>query len=96
MALDLSPLIAAKDIDFSIKTEAVPIESHDWMLTELTRNLLHNGSCLGLAICSEITSALGGTISLENRVVQGRVAGLNATVRLPVAAAPLQLVQNGD
>ena len=42
VALDLSPLIAAKDIDFSIKTEAVPIESHDWMLTELTRNLLHN------------------------------------------------------
>ena len=148
VALDLSPLIAAKDIDFSIETEAAPIESHDWMLTELTRNLLHNaiahtpaggalavrivrdtrhaamtiadsgtgisaalaarlfqpfsagrvghGSGLGQAICSEITSALGGTISLENRVVQGRVAGLDATVRLPVAAAPLELVQNDD
>ena len=147
VALDLSPLIAAKDIDFSIETEAAPIESHEWMLTELTRNLLHNaiahtpaggavavrivrdtryaamtiadsghgisaelaarlfqpfsagrvghGSGLGLAICSEITDALGGTISLENRVVQGRVAGLDATVRLPVAAAPPPLVQNG-
>ena len=146
VALDLSPLIAAKDIEFSIETEAAPIESHEWMLTELTRNLLHNaiahtpaggtvavrivrdtryaamtiadsgtgiaaelaarlfqpfsagrvgyGSGLGLAICSEITSALGGTILLENRAVHGRVAGLDATVRLPVAAAPPQLVQN--
>ena len=42
VALDLSPLIAAKDIDFSIETEAATIESHEWMLAELTRNLLHN------------------------------------------------------
>jgi two-component system, OmpR family, sensor histidine kinase TctE len=139
VALDLSPLIAAKDIDFSIETEPAPIQSHEWMLAELTRNLLHNaikhapaggtlavrivrdsryaaltigdsgagisaelttrlfqpfsagrvgyGSGLGLAICSEIVDALGGTISLENRVAQGRVTGLDATVRLPVAAA---------
>ena len=148
VALDLSPLIAAKDIEFSIETVAAPIESHEWMLTELTRNLLHNaightptggavavrivrdsryaamtiadsgpgisaelatrlfqpfsagrvgyGSGLGLAICSEIVEALGGTISLENRVVQGRVAGLDATVRLPVATAAPLVVQNGD
>ena len=148
VALDLSPLIAAKDIDFSIETEPAAIESHEWMLTELTRNLLHNaiahtptggalavrivrdarhaamtiadsgtgisaelaarlfqpfsagrvgyGSGLGLAICSEIVDALGGTISLENRVVQGRVTGLDATARLPVAAEPPPLVQNGD
>jgi signal transduction histidine kinase len=41
-ALDLSPLIAAKDIDFSIETEPASIDSHEWMLAELTRNLLHN------------------------------------------------------
>ena len=49
-----------------------------------------------MAICSEIVDALGGTISLENRVVQGRVTGLDATVRLPVAAALPQLVQNSN
>lgn len=138
VALDVSPLIAARDIDFEIQTEPAPIRSHQWMLGELTRNLLHNairhsppggtlavrivrdarfaamtisddgcgiggelaarlyqpfsaggasqGSGLGLAICREITDALGGSITLENRVVQGRVAGLDATVRLPLAS----------
>lgn len=42
VALDLSPLIAAKDIDFEISTSAALIRSHDWMLRELARNLLHN------------------------------------------------------
>ena len=140
VALDVSPLIAEKDIDFDIETMTAPIESHEWMLGELTRNLLHNaikhtpaggtlgvrivcdasyaaltisdsgpgvsaelsarlyqpfsagdirhGSGLGLAICREITDALGGSITLENRVLHGRVIGLDATVRLPI-------VQNG-
>jgi two-component system, OmpR family, sensor histidine kinase TctE len=148
VALDLSPLIAAKDIDFSIETEPSPIDSHEWMLAELTRNLLHNaikhtpaggtlavrivrdsryaamtiadsgggisadlatrlfqpfsagqvgyGSGLGLAICNEIVDALGGSISLDNRVVQGRITGLDATIRLPVAAAAQTLVQNSN
>ena len=139
IALDLSPLIAAKDIDFAIETVPALIASHEWMLAELTRNLLHNaiehtpaggtltvrlvrddnraaltiadsgtgisaelaarlfqpfsagqvgyGSGLGLAICSEITRALGGTISLENSISRGQVTGLDATVRLPVAAS---------
>jgi len=138
VALDISPLIAEKDIDFEIETVPSPILSHEWMLGELSRNLLHNaikhtpaggtlavrivrdavyvaltisdggpgiseelaarlyqpfsagnvrhGSGLGLAICREITEALGGTISLENRVVHGQVTGLDATVRLPLAA----------
>jgi two-component system sensor histidine kinase TctE len=42
VALDLSPLIADKDLDFEIATMAAPVRSHDWMLRELTRNLLHN------------------------------------------------------
>ncbi len=140
VALELSPLIAAKDLDFDITTQAAPVRSHEWMLRELARNLLHNaikhsplngalsvrvvtdatsvaltiadngpgvtaelqtrlfqpfsagdqhsGSGLGLAICREITQALGGSISLENREDHGRIAGLDATVRLP-------LVQNG-
>lgn len=137
VALELSPLIADKDLDFEIATTRAPVRSHEWMLRELTRNLLHNaikltpaggalsvqlvsdansvaltladsgpgiaaglrarlfqpfspgearsGSGLGLAICHEIVRALGGTISLENRETHGRIQGLDATVRLPLA-----------
>ena len=137
VALDVSPLIADKDLDFGIDTQPAPVQAHEWMLRELARNLLHNaikhtpaggalsvrvlaganavaltvadsgpgitaelrtrlfqpfsagdvrhGSGLGLAICYEIVQALQGTITLENRDVQGRVQGLDATVRLPLA-----------
>lgn len=137
MALELAPLIADKDIDFDIETRTATVHAHDWMLSELSRNLLHNaikhtppggtlsirvltdgntaalvvsdsgpgipaelqarlfqpfssgdvrsGSGLGLAICQEIVRALGGTIQLENREKGSRIAGLDATVRLPLA-----------
>jgi two-component system sensor histidine kinase TctE len=136
VALDLSPLIANKNIDFEITTEYALLHTHDWMLRELSRNLLHNaihhspagasmsvqlqleqqhavlrivdsgpgiapelrsrlyqpfssgevhsGSGLGLAICQEIVGALGGSISLDNREADGWVAGLTATVRVPL------------
>lgn len=140
VALDLSPLIAGKDLDFEISTTPAPIRTQDWMLRELSRNLLHNaihhspvggslwvqlscdrghaelrikdsgagitpelrarlfqpfssgevhsGSGLGLAICREITNALNGSISLDNREEHGRVLGLNATVRVPLVQNP--------
>ena len=137
VALDLSPLLADRNLDFEITTTATPVHTHDWMLRELSRNLLHNaikhcppggtlkvsldnanqqarlcisdsgpgigaelrerlfqpfsagearsGSGLGLAICDEIVLALGGRISLDNRVSDGQICGLDATVRLPLA-----------
>lgn len=137
VALDLSPLVAERNLDFSMETTATPVRAHDWMLRELTRNLLHNaikhspdgaplvvkvavedgqamlsvsdtgpgiddalrqrlfqpfsagnartGSGLGLAICHEIVAALGGEIALHNRTGPERAAGLDATVRLPLA-----------
>jgi two-component system sensor histidine kinase TctE len=137
MALELSPLIGDRDIEFDIETQPARVRGHEWMLRELARNLLHNaikhtpagaslsvrvladartaalvvsdsgpgiadelaarlfqpfsagdvrnGSGLGLAICQEIVRALGGTIQLENRENSGRIAGLDATVRLPLA-----------
>ena len=137
MAVELSPLVAEREIDFGIETRPAPVRAHDWMLRELTRNLLHNairhgpaggrlalridaangwaaltvsdsgpgidaalrerlfqpfaagaasgGSGLGLAICREIALALGGNIVLDNRTERGAVAGLDATVRLPMA-----------
>ncbi len=42
VALDVSPLIAAKELDFDIVTAPAWVNTHDWMLRELVRNLLHN------------------------------------------------------
>ncbi len=42
VALELSPLIAERNLDFDIDTRPAPVRAHDWMLRELTRNLLHN------------------------------------------------------
>jgi two-component system, OmpR family, sensor histidine kinase TctE len=42
VALDLAPLIADKDLEFELQTQAAHVLAHDWMLRELVRNLLHN------------------------------------------------------
>jgi two-component system sensor histidine kinase TctE len=42
VALDVAPLIAEKGIDFDIDTDPTWVRAHEWMLSELTRNLLHN------------------------------------------------------
>ena len=141
VALDLSPLIADRSLDFELDVAPARVDAHRWMLLELSRNLLHNaikhspvgsplsvhvaaegasavlrvrdagpgisaelrqrlfapfaagdvakGSGLGLAICREIVQTLGGEIALDNRVgPDGRVLGLDAVVRLPLATPP--------
>lgn len=42
VALEISPLIAQRDLDFGIHTEPALVQAHEWMLRELSRNLLHN------------------------------------------------------
>lgn len=42
LALDMSPLIADKDVDFELRTKPCAVLAHEWMLRELVRNLLHN------------------------------------------------------
>jgi two-component system sensor histidine kinase TctE len=140
VALDLAPLIADKALDFSLTTADSPVRADEWMLAELSRNLLHNairhspsggrlrialehhtgqavlciadsgpgigaalrlrlfqpfssgdvrnGSGLGLAICNEIVQVLGGSLTLNNRAVDGRVEGLDAIAKLPLAPSP--------
>ena len=140
LALDLSALIAEKDIDFELHTEPCTVHAHDWMLREMVRNLLHNairhtpehgllsvriapmdgmaqltiadsgsgiadalrmrlfqpfasgntrsGTGLGLTIAREIILSLRGSIQLNNQTRDGQVVGLNAIVRLPLAALP--------
>lgn len=135
-AVDLSPLIADKNLDFELDAQKAQVQGHPWMIGELFSNLLHNAirysardsrlgirisvnadgitACvwdtgpgvppevidivfepfasshssggLGLAICSEIADSMDATISLENRIENGKVAGLDAIVRFaPVA-----------
>lgn len=42
VALELAPLVADKDLDFELVTQPAPVRAHEWMLSELARNLLHN------------------------------------------------------
>lgn len=42
VALDLSALIGEARLDFEIELASAPVRAHEWMLRELTRNLLHN------------------------------------------------------
>jgi two-component system sensor histidine kinase TctE len=44
VALDVSPLLADKALDFELSVDAAPVwvRAHRWMLQELARNLLHN------------------------------------------------------
>jgi two-component system sensor histidine kinase TctE len=131
-ALELSPLIAEKSLDFEINDCAAQIRGDAWLVGELIRNLLNNaiehtasgqklgievssgnngiellvwdsgeglpeeqvdqlfepfssrfsnrGSGLGLAISKEIAISLNGTISLNNRIEQGAIVGLDARV----------------
>lgn len=46
------------------------------------------GAGLGLAICHDIVQSLGGQLALDNRVTHGRVVGLDAIARLPLADNP--------
>lgn len=61
VALDLSALIAEKNLDFSLQTSFAPVKAHDWMLAELSRNLLHNAikntpASASLAVCVAASS----------------------------------------
>ncbi len=60
VALEVSPLLADKDIDFDITTVPAPVHAHEWMLRELARNLLHNavkhtpaGSALSVRVVAD-------------------------------------------
>lgn len=42
VAIDLSPLIAEKNLDFELKSEKAWALGHGWMIAEMMSNLLHN------------------------------------------------------
>lgn len=139
VAVELSPLLAARHQDFQLDAAPCPWTGPAWMVREIVTNLLHNalsytpeggalgvklvcgdgvaggigitvhddgpglspqmqgdlfvpfvtgdargrGAGLGLAICKELALACGGQLEVANRVVLGRVRGLDATLWLP-------------
>ncbi|AEG92645.1 sensor histidine kinase [Ramlibacter tataouinensis] len=80
VALELSPLVADKDLDFEIDTQPAPVRSHEWMLRELSRNLLHNAIRHGPA---------GGRLSVR-LVTDGRWAALTVADSGPGIAVELR------
>jgi two-component system sensor histidine kinase TctE len=85
VALDLAPLVAEKDIDFEIQTQPCAVLANEWMLRELSRNLLHNaiahvprGGALSVRVEREGDAALlmvsdtgpGITAELQARLFQ--------------------------
>lgn len=42
LVLEMSPLIAEKDLDFELDASACCVHAHEWMLREMVRNFLHN------------------------------------------------------
>jgi two-component system, OmpR family, sensor histidine kinase TctE len=90
LALELSPLIAEKDLDFEIETQPGPVRSHEWMLRELARNLLHNairhsppGGLLAVRVVADANAVAltiadagpGLTAALQARLFQPFSAG---------------------
>ncbi len=86
VALELSPLIAHKDLDFEIATASAPVRSHEWMLRELTRNLLHNAirhSPAGGALSVRIVADLDSVALTFADSGPGIAAGLRARLFQP-------------
>ena len=94
VALDVAPLIAGKGLDFDLQTEPITLRAHDWMLRELTRNLLHNairhtpaGGLLAITLAragdqARLTVADGGhgiAPKLAERLFQPFSAGAGGT-----------------
>jgi two-component system, OmpR family, sensor histidine kinase TctE len=42
VAIDLSPLISEKNLDFELKSDKLWVNGHPWMIAEMMSNLLHN------------------------------------------------------
>ena len=94
VALDVAPLIAGKGLDFDLQTEPITLRARDWMLRELTRNLLHNairhtpaGGLLAITLAraggeARLTVADGGpgvAPELAERLFQPFSAGAGGT-----------------
>lgn len=91
VALDLSPLIAAKDLDFSLDTVPVMHLAHDWMWRELVRNLLHNA-----IKHSPEQGALSVTLASDGRQARLTVRDAGPGIKAHLRARLFQPFSAGD
>ncbi len=81
VALDLSPLIADKSLDFELHAETPAwVTGHAWMLRELTRNLLHN-AIRETPLRSALTLAVEADAQEARLIVRDSGTGLPEALR---------------
>jgi two-component system sensor histidine kinase TctE len=80
IALDLSPLIAEKDLDFELIATPSNVQAHEWMLRELVRNLLHN-AIRHSPIAGKITVTLSIKDSIATLVISDCGPGITPELR---------------
>jgi two-component system sensor histidine kinase TctE len=80
VALDLSTLIAEKDLDFELVTTACTLRAHEWMLRELVRNLLHN-AIRHSPIAGKLTVTLSIKDSIATLVISDSGPGITPELR---------------
>ena len=80
VALELSPLIADKALDFELAARPALVRAHPWMLRELARNLLHNAVKLSPpgAVLQVLVHAEGAQAVLQ---VRDAGPGISADLR---------------
>lgn len=88
VALDVSPLIADKALDFELDAGVVPVHAHLWMLQELSRNLLHNaikhspyGGALTVRVRIEQEPGISGDIGVAVLEIQDAGPGISSELR---------------
>ncbi len=91
VALDVSPLIAEKDLDFELHTAPCQVLAHDWMLRELVRNLLHNA-----VRHSPPGARLRVTIAPENGAAQLRISDSGSGIGETLRQRLFQAFASGD
>jgi two-component system, OmpR family, sensor histidine kinase TctE len=85
-ALNVSLLVSEKAAELLIEDSGSGIDEElkQRLFQPFSAGRMQSGSGLGLAICAEITKALQGEITLDNRLVQDHVIGLDVCVSLPL------------
>ncbi|HZF83100.1 MAG TPA: sensor histidine kinase N-terminal domain-containing protein, partial [Burkholderiaceae bacterium] len=89
VALDLSPLIADKSLDFELDVAPARVDAHRWMLLELSRNLLHNAikhSPPGAALTVRVAAEGSEAVLRVRDAGQGISAELRQRLFAPFAA----------
>ncbi len=89
VALDLSPLIADRSLDFELDVVPARVDAHRWMLLELSRNLLHNAikhSPPGAALAVRVAAAGSEAVLRVRDAGPGISAELRQRLFAPFAA----------